>query len=216
MSNVWRGITDNAQWIKKGASTTVGNGLQTLFWEHSWATDTPLRELATQDIPSEVEGAIVQEMWEVGSGWKWDLFANLLPEEALKKIAAHTVVEDPNIGGLLYWRGSTSGRFSIKHALTLIRNEEDSAKDPKWELAWKAPVQQRVKIFLWLALHDKLLCNANRLKRRLTEDPGCQRCNHNEETLLHLLRDCPTSRHIWQSVGGSANYPSFFTGTLTD
>lgn len=126
------------------------------------------------------------------------------------------MVEDPNIGDLLYWRGSNFGQFSINHALTLFRNEDEAANDPKWDLAWKAPVQQRVKVLLWLVLHDKLLCNANRLKRKLTEDPSCQRCSHNEETLLHLLRECPSSKHIWKSIGGSANYPSFFTGNLSE
>lgn len=68
---------------------------------------------------------------------------------------------------------------------------------------------------LWLVLHDRLLCNANRLKRKLTDDPRYTRCNGNtDETLLHLVCDCPVAKNIWLSVGGTANYESFFTGPL--
>lgn len=63
-------------------------------------------------------------------------------------------------------------------------------------------------------MHDRLLCNANRVKRRLSDDPSCLRCEGQEETLTHLFRYCPASKNIWRCVGGAALYNSFFTGTL--
>lgn len=163
MSNVWRGITENAQWLRKGTSTAIGNGKKTLFWDHIWATDTHLRELAIAPIPPSIDGSTVCEMWEAGGEWKWDEFANLLPQETLQKIASHRVVEDPLIGDLHYWKGSPNGEFSIKNAIKIISNGDEVLTDFKWELAWKTKVQQRVRTFLWLALHNRLLCNANRL-----------------------------------------------------
>lgn len=69
---------------------------------------------------------------------------------------------------------------------------------------------------MWLVLHDRALSNSNRMKRHLTDDPRCKRCSTDaDETLLHLLRYCPAARSIWKSVGGAANYPSFFDGDLT-
>lgn len=102
MSNVWRGITENSQWIKKGSATAIGNGNQTLFWDHNWALDKPLRSLAILPIPVSIEGALVSEMWEQGGDWKWDVFPNILPADVLKKIAAHKVVTDPDAGDLHY------------------------------------------------------------------------------------------------------------------
>lgn len=43
MSNVWRGITDNTSWLKKGTAVAIGNGKKTLFWDHCWATDCALK-----------------------------------------------------------------------------------------------------------------------------------------------------------------------------
>lgn len=77
MSNVWRGITDNAQWVKQGTSVAIHNGKQTLFWDHIWATEMTLRVAAIHDIPPEIEGATMEEMWEVGQCWRWDLFAHM-------------------------------------------------------------------------------------------------------------------------------------------
>ncbi|KAL2927651.1 hypothetical protein RDABS01_019982 [Bienertia sinuspersici] len=35
-SNVWSGIVENARVLCEGAKMAIGNGCQTLFWDHSW------------------------------------------------------------------------------------------------------------------------------------------------------------------------------------
>ncbi|KAL2898047.1 hypothetical protein RDABS01_039829, partial [Bienertia sinuspersici] len=214
MSNVWSGIIENAGTIRKGSSIAVGNGQRTLFWDHSWATDLPLSSEAIQTIPESIEGATVSEMWDASTGWKWDLFGDYLPSDILKRIASHELVEDMEAGDLVYWKGSTHGKFSIKYALKIIRNEESPSSNNQWELVWRAPVQQRIRAFMWLLMHDRLMSNANRVKRRISDDPGCPRCGGPEETLLHLFRDCPIAQNIWRSVGGPACYSSFFLGDI--
>ena len=42
MSNVWKGITDNAQVQCEGMRTSVGDRKKTLFWDHKWVSNTPL------------------------------------------------------------------------------------------------------------------------------------------------------------------------------
>ena len=217
MSNVWRGITENATWVQKGSSMAVGNGKETRFWDHRWATEVPLRSLALNPIPEAMSNALVEEMWIVGQGWHWDKFANLLPSSALMHIAGRKLIEDPNVADLRYWRGSKNGGFSIKYALTLMREDGGATPDPKWNFIWSTPVQQRIRTFMWLVLHNRLLCNANRVKRKLSEDPRCLRCPaQDEETILHLLRDCPIARVVWRNVGGATQDPSFWMGSLED
>lgn len=212
-SNVWKGITDNACWLKEGAATAIGNGKSTCFWDHKWAMEPPLRHVCTSEIPAHLEEAKVEDMWEEGQGWKWSEFADYLPATALMRIASHELREDTSLGDLLYWREGKQGKFSIKHVLKLMRSEELNEDQVDWNMVWKAPVQQRIRVFLWLVLHDRVLCNSNRLKRHLTDDPRCPRCHGNEETLLHLLRNCPAARDIWRHVGGTSRSNSF-TGTF--
>lgn len=87
MSNVWRGITENANIICSGSRMAVGNGTKTLFWDHRWASEKPLREYATCVIPSDIDGATVEEMWTKEScSWKWTRIAEILPPVVLKEI----------------------------------------------------------------------------------------------------------------------------------
>lgn len=74
-----------------------------------------------------------------------------------------------------------------------------------WKCLEKAPVQQRGRAFLWLVCHDRLMGNVNRLKRKLTIDPKCFICGDEDETTLHILRDCPAARSVWSRLEGLAN-----------
>ncbi|KAL2898889.1 hypothetical protein RDABS01_023971 [Bienertia sinuspersici] len=129
----------------------------------------------------------------------------------LRQVRTQDIPDDLNNA-----KGGNKGKFTIKHALKIIPNEIelDEGGSVIWELAWTAPVQQRVRVFLWLLFHNRVLCNANRLKRRLTDDPRCPQCQGDEETLIHMLRDCPVAREIWRQVGGSSRYNHFFQGDL--
>ena len=215
ISHVWRGITENAHWINKGSAVAVGNGCATLFWDHCWVSDNCLRDLSMGPIPPEIEGATVGEMWEDNEGWKWDLFAHLLPPLILKNIAALKLTTNPELGDLRYWKGSTHGGFSIKHAMKIMREDQAIPSHPKWDIIWRLPVQQRIRVFLWLLLHERLLCNTNRVMRHLAVDPRCARCTlQQDESLLHVFRDCTAARQLWAQIGGPARSASFFSGSL--
>lgn len=134
----------------------------------------------------------------------------------MKEIATHKIVEDESVGDLLYWKGNAKGKFSIKSALQIIRQDENNENDNKWEMVGQVRIQQRIKMFMWLALHDRLLCNANRVKRQIASDPGCPLCAGPEETLLHLFRECPSTKNIWNQVGGAASRDNFFIGNFMD
>ncbi|KAL2896029.1 hypothetical protein RDABS01_037813, partial [Bienertia sinuspersici] len=206
----WATVAPKVYDATLSAKVAIGNGQRTLFWDHVWAIDKPLSKVTMQAIPEDIEGAIVEEMWEVGVGWKWEKFADLLPSKVLKQINSHELIEGQNVGDLLYWRGGKHGNFSIKFALQLIRREDTTPPNKQRDTIWKAPVQQRIRAFLWILMHERLLCNSNRLKRQLTDDPRCPRCRDSEETLLHLFRDCPQARATWIAVGGTTLYPSFY------
>ncbi|KAL2935019.1 hypothetical protein RDABS01_018138 [Bienertia sinuspersici] len=77
-SNLWKGIVENAKFIRKGAQTAIGNG--------NWATNQPLSNQCIKEVPEEILGATVEEMWDPNSGWKWEVFAEYLPLSILKQI----------------------------------------------------------------------------------------------------------------------------------
>uniref|UniRef100_A0A803MXT4 Reverse transcriptase zinc-binding domain-containing protein n=1 Tax=Chenopodium quinoa TaxID=63459 RepID=A0A803MXT4_CHEQI len=130
-----------------------------------------------------------------------------------KEILAHQVRDDPSMGDLLYWGGSLKGRFTIKSAIKIIRGDDDAPADGSWELVWNLRVLQRVKVLLWLILHDRLMHNVNRFKRDLTNDPKCKVCPEHDETMAHVLRDCRAAREIWKQERNEMSpeiWPSYF------
>lgn len=51
-------------------------------------------------------------------------------------------------------------------------------------------VKERIRIFLWIMSHGRLLTNLERWKRRMTANLICGRCYQPEERALHAIRDC--------------------------
>ncbi|RYR64791.1 hypothetical protein Ahy_A03g010838 [Arachis hypogaea] len=48
-------------------------------------------------------------------------------------------------------------------------------------------------------MHEALLTNCKRKRIGLTSNECCPRCPGQEETLLHVLRDCRYIRRTWMS-----------------
>lgn len=151
-SNAWKGIVENINVVQKGVNMAVGNGRRTFFWHHRWATDEPLLSMACPEPPVAVQDVTVDEMWDPNTGWKIELFADYLPPSKLKEIAAHELVDDEEGIDEIYWNGSASGKFTIKSALQLIR-EEGVPNIPTtngWRDIWNISVPQKICFFMWL------------------------------------------------------------------
>lgn len=148
MSNVWNGITENAKLLCEGAQVAVNDGKTTLFWDHKWATNSTLSYLATQPIPDEILGATVNEMWDPNLGWRWEIFADYLPQNILKIIQSFEVRVSEEQGDLLYWHHGKQGKFTIRSSLCLMQNISDAIDDECWKLVWSAPRPTTYSCFL--------------------------------------------------------------------
>nr|GEY27676.1 LURP1-like domain-containing protein [Tanacetum cinerariifolium] len=164
--------------------------------------------MAISPIPIEDQDKTVEEYWNTtGNGnRKWDELSTFLSPDSFKVIASYYVSSSCEDEDSVYWGGSSIGKFSVKSAFSLIRNEDDPQRDKKWDVIWKATVSERIKMFLWLAVHDRL-----RVTRKLTNDPRCTRCGADEESLDHILRRCPSSFMIWNKLGTHPPRSSFWT-----
>ncbi|XP_074270970.1 uncharacterized protein LOC141594882 [Silene latifolia] len=146
MSNFWAGITSQAKIINSGSTVAVGNGRKTLFWDHSWVDAGYLSDRVITPVPKSILGATVADMWSESNGWKWEVFSNYLSRNDLLKIATYYLSPEPYLEDSLYWNASSSGKFTIKSALTLIKTADISPETEPiaWHVIWKLLVQQRV------------------------------------------------------------------------
>ena len=87
--------------------------------------------------------------------------------------------------------------FSVSSAYD-IENETPTT-GAYWNKLWKLVTLPRIKTFLWLLGHDKLLTKENCLKKGLAGSAICPRCSNSVESVLHMLQDCLASRQIWSN-----------------
>jgi len=223
-SHVWWGITETTDILQQGLGVAVANGRNTMFWTHNWAGPDALTTLTHSPPSAEELSKRVCDYWEEGRGWKWASFEHLLPPEAMQRIASYELFPTANFQDQLFWRGSCSGRFTIKSVLSIIRKEVTLERGNHWLQLWKIKAPQRIKVFAWLLLQDKLMLNSSRLERGLTYNPFCGFCANEYEDRDHVFRRCPNATFIWSAFayrnlgrkGSGDDFLSWFLVNLQD
>ncbi|KAI5348581.1 hypothetical protein L3X38_001468 [Prunus dulcis] len=97
------------------------------------------------------------------------------------------------------WQFTPNGSFSVKSAYSSFLPAEASVKWD-WQFLGRLRLPPKVKTFLWIVCHRKLLTNVQMQKRGLTQVPTCPICDYPMETIAHLFKDCPLSLAIWNCL----------------
>ncbi|KAF5478245.1 hypothetical protein F2P56_004821 [Juglans regia] len=66
-----------------------------------------------------------------------------------------------------------------------------------WKLVWNLNVPRKVKHFIWKALQSILPTKLNMWKRNVVEDATCPICKKEEESIQHVLWNCPAANNVW-------------------
>ncbi|KAL7265055.1 hypothetical protein ACSBR1_002914 [Camellia fascicularis] len=196
-SHTWKGILSNKETLVKGSKWCVGDGTQISIWFDWWCGESNLASLFPHSplINSETVNLLLDE--EGG----WDIFKlnSKLPREAIDlalKVHLPRFVTYPDTP---HWHGSGSGDFSTASAYEMVAIHE--AENCNWLWLWKLKLPQKIKGFVWLVLHGKLLSNSLRIKKGLTDIAECSRCGCQWKDIDHIFGDCPKAVIIWSSMG---------------
>ena len=100
-----------------------------------------------------------------------------------------------------------SVRTAYQVALRMNRtgNDEHSKVQedkPIWNQLWKLSIPPKVRNFLWRASSDILPTRANLARWRVPINPKCAVCGSSDETVLHILWQCPLARNVWALAKG--------------
>ena len=131
--------------------------------------------------------------------WKWDIFQHLLPPIVLHAIQS-TSIEPTGTEPSCFWNLTSSGQFTTKSANHESKSLNWNNAEEKWVRLWKLPMAQRVKTFTWLLLKGRLLTNAERHRRGMTQDQSCTLCQGGIENINHVFKDCPLASSIWRKI----------------
>ncbi|BFG20702.1 hypothetical protein CerSpe_069760 [Prunus speciosa] len=105
------------------------------------------------------------------------------------------------------WKLTANGKFSVKTAYGITSTDDDPLMW-SWNFIWKLHIPIRIKTFLWVLCHKKLLTNVQRQKRGLGQDTSCPRCSSHVESLDHLFIDCSTTQLIGKDFWEDAEVPN--------
>lgn len=102
------------------------------------------------------------------------------------------------------WKGATwptSGSFSIANAYKFICDQQGATDNIDiYERIWKLMVLERIRFFVCLVHRGKILTNMERVRHHLAQDKMCGACVVEDESLLHLFRDCAVAALVPQRL----------------
>ncbi|CAN1756678.1 Putative ribonuclease H protein At1g65750 [Linum perenne] len=79
----------------------------------------------------------------------------------------------------------------------MLNDVSSESGDPIWPLIWRWHGPNKIKHFLWIASHNRLLTNEERGRRHITNKVFCPRCSSISESSSHMLLDCPFAMQVW-------------------
>lgn len=199
-SSTWKSLgVGIREVVIPGLGWVLGDGRSARFWTDKWLGDFTLMEMAPTDIPTHLLEKRTRDYWRNGIGWD---FVSIMPYVS-DRIRLHllAVVLDTITGthDRLSWRASQDGKFSVKSAYLFLT--KDNLLRPSmghfYERIWRVKVPERVRFFLWLVVNRVIMTNMERQRRHLCDSGLCSVCRSGDETIMHVLRDCPAMEGLW-------------------
>jgi hypothetical protein len=176
----------------------VGNGCRTSFWKNFWIGDGPLavmfpilfdltidKDITVNKVLSSNFDALSFRRRMTGN--LQGLFDDLV-----------ALCSDYNLSSQedkLIWRLGNKG-FTVNSLYK--KNSMDQIKVP-YRFLWKSKLPQKIKVFLWLVIRNKILTKDNLRKRNWKGSDEC--CFFGGmESIDHLFFKCSVDRFVWRVV----------------
>ncbi|XVF36716.1 hypothetical protein REPUB_Repub19eG0082000 [Reevesia pubescens] len=209
-SHTWRSICSSKDLVGKGCAKVIGNGCTTSFWFDKWCGNRCLADFNGQNQHG-IEGAPMVSDYISNHNWQWDKSRDL-PDEVTKAISL--IYPIPGNEDNIFWEASCNGDFSVSSAYGILL--ERGVCSTLWQLIWKSNLPPRIRHFLWLSGHNRLLTKENCFRRTLAASACCPRCDAPIENILHVLRDCRFSQDVWKTWLHGFRLDTFNSLSLSD
>ncbi|KAF5481399.1 hypothetical protein F2P56_002053 [Juglans regia] len=200
-SHVWRSIWSSISLVKAGAVWRFGKGHTIKVWHGKWIPQ-PISYKVQSPINQLNDDSTVAELIdEATCRWKTNLVGAVFNSEEAQLIC-NIPLNMRNISDRLIWARNTKGIFTIKSSYFLdyvltkqSRGESSNAEatDVVWRKMWKLHVPGKIKQFLWKALNDILPTRQMLRKKHIVDEDWCPMCKRVEESVIHVLWNCPAS-----------------------
>lgn len=87
---------------------------------------------------------------------------------------------------------------------SMYKNWRASLEKAPYRMIWKAEIPQRIKVFLWLLIRDRVLSKTDLQKRNWKGNIGCCWCGITEST-GHIFFNCQVAVFTWHVISIALN-----------
>jgi ribonuclease HI len=195
-SSLWKALNALTPAINLYSYWIVGDGKNIDAWSDAWIGEGIVLEQMV-DIPQHLIGMKLYELVDIEGKWNWNMMKDRLPVTLTKQIAAVPPPNEEFGNDDRVLAGGNGMQFSVSAMYRKLSDFSNGNEDSKWRKIWSVNAPERVRSFLWLMLHGRLLTNALKSKMRLCH-AMCNFCSDIEESILHVMRDCPKAREVWR------------------
>ncbi|CAJ2675557.1 unnamed protein product [Trifolium pratense] len=207
-SSTWKTLVQLKHHLSHNMFWQVGDGYNIHAWNQEWIEPgLCVRNLCI--IPNHMQDICVRDLLDESGTWNWNLLVEWMPSNIMNKIAAIPIPNDANGRDTNAGFGGSSSVFSVSAMYEQLCNFDSQNCDTLWQSVWKLHVAERVRCFVWLLLHDRLLTNYRKSRMGIGH-AMCRYCGNIEETSLHALRDCALVVPFWLQVVPAKDRGSFF------
>ncbi|KAI5416653.1 hypothetical protein KIW84_041617 [Lathyrus oleraceus] len=189
---------------------SIGNGKNVDAWGEIWIAPNLQSVDLHIEIPMHMQNIKFVDIRNDETGWNWEALEHWLPQEMIQRMAT---IMPPSTNAGPYIRvgiGQDGKSFSVGTMYGLLDDYGEGTSSETWRNIWKIQAIERVRHFLLIVQHDRLLTNSRR-HRMCLGSAMCPFCNNVEEDALHVLRDSSHVAAIWMATVHTNNRLSFFS-----
>ncbi|PNY06182.1 ribonuclease H [Trifolium pratense] len=209
-SFIWKGVVSAWNNITRFEEWSLGDGKSINVWNDKWLGDQIVLATDMGNIPESIRNWTVADLVDDAGQWKMDSFSELVGHDIVQKIMAipPPMVEDGD--DVRVWPGDKRGRFTVSSAYSMLQGHHNLLFDSLWRSIWKLDAPERIRCFVWQLMYGRLPTNSACSRWGHTV-PQCDYCVGIEETMIHVMRDCPVAHEIWNNLVPLQGRLAFFT-----
>ncbi|KAG7600109.1 Ribonuclease H domain [Arabidopsis suecica] len=201
----WRSIMAAKPLLISGLRRTIGSGMLTRVWEDPWIPTIPARpakSIVNNRDPHLYVNDLIDSTTKM---WKLDRIQSLIDPADIPLILgirpSRTYLSDG-----YSWSHTKSGNYTVKSGYWAARDLSRPTCDLPFQgpgvtalqaQVWKLKTTRKLMHFAWQCISGCLATSQKLAYRHIGTDKGCSRCGGDEESINHLLFECPPVRQIW-------------------
>ncbi|KAK1286517.1 hypothetical protein QJS10_CPB20g01045 [Acorus calamus] len=189
----------------------AGDGGDILFWTDRWCGEEAFESRFPQmfHISSDPEGRACR-YWErraQSGAWRIQFVRQPTPSEATQASELVRILAGaPLASGIpdkVCWGRTSREGYTVRRGYLWWRRLAPHSQEMVTHrgIIWDSAVPLKVKFFVWLVCHGRILTKAYVSKWCPNISTVCVLCNANTETVDHLFRECSMARELWERLG---------------